>query len=306
MINRFEGPNGRRLLLETLRNQKVVRGNQALAGEIADKATLHTISATEMLIMQEAVDNDIYLILHGTFAISVNGQKIGERTVNDTIGEMAALDPTLPRSATVIAETDAVVACLTEANFSDMASRHLECYKHVAQVLAHRLRERNKLVKLVHEKIRVFLISSVESLPIARAVHSALSYDPFDVIPWNEGVFRATQYTLKTLEDEVDKADFAVAIAHADDIVHYKENDWPAPRDNVIFELGLFMGRLGSSRAILLEPRNNNVRLPSDMAGVTTITYKYEKASPDLAAHMAPACNQLRDYINALGAKKES
>jgi predicted nucleotide-binding protein len=66
------------------------------------------------------------------------------------------------------------------------------------------------------------------------------------------------------------------------------------------------MGRLGSSRAILLEPRNNKVRLPSDVAGVTTITYRYEKGSSDVAAHLAPACNQLRDYINELGAKKES
>lgn len=305
MIHRFEGPNGRRLLLEALLAQKVVRGNQDLAKEIAEKATLRALSAAETLIVQEAADNDIYLVLHGTFAISVNGRKIGDRTVNDTLGEMAAMDPALPRSASVIAETDAVVACLSEADFNDMASRHNELYRHVAQVLAQRLRERNKLVKPVHEKIRIFLISSVESLPIARAIHSALAYDPFDVIPWNEGVFRATQYTLKTLEDEVEKADFAVAIAHADDVIHYKENDWPTPRDNVIFELGLFMGRLGSSRAILFEPRNNKVRLPSDVAGVTTITYRYTKGDPDFAAHMAPACNQLRDYISLLGPKKD-
>jgi CRP/FNR family cyclic AMP-dependent transcriptional regulator len=305
MIHRFEGTNGQRLLVDALLSQKVVRGNQALAKEIAEKATLRAVAATERLIVQEATDNDIYLILHGTFAISVNGQKVGERAVNDTVGEMAAMDPALPRSATVVAETDAVVACLSEADFSDMASRYNECYRYVAQVLAQRLRERNKLVKPVHEKIRVFLISSVESLPIARAIHTALSYDPFDVIPWNEGVFRATQYTLKTLEEEVEKADFAVAIAHADDITHYKDNDWPTPRDNVIFELGLFMGRLGSNRAILFEPRNNKVRLPSDVAGVTTITYPYTKGDPDFAAHMAPACNQLRTYISTVGARKE-
>jgi CRP/FNR family transcriptional regulator, cyclic AMP receptor protein len=73
----------------------------------------------------------------------------------------------------------------------------------------------------------------------------------------------------------------------------------------VIFELGLFMGRLGTDRAILMEPRNNKVRLPSDLAGVTTITYRFDKNNPDKAALLAPACNELRDYIVNKGPKKD-
>ncbi|MGB9028161.1 MAG: TIR domain-containing protein, partial [Rhodomicrobium sp.] len=76
--------------------------------------------------------------------------------------------------------------------------------------------------------------------------------------------------------------------------------EWPSPRDNVIFELGLFMGRLGRSRAILMEPREEKVKLPSDLSGITTISYRFEKGG-DAAALMAPACNALRDHIIALG-----
>ena len=36
--------------------------------------------------------------------------------------------------------------------------------------------------------------------------------------------------------------DFAVAIAHPDDRTKIRDEDWPTPRDNVVFELGFFMG----------------------------------------------------------------
>jgi CRP/FNR family cyclic AMP-dependent transcriptional regulator len=98
----------------------------------------------------------------------------------------------------------------------------------------------------------------------------------------------------------VDNSDFAVAVAHADDNTKSKGKKWPAPRDNVIFELGLFMGRLGKARAILMEPRDVGVKLPSDLAGVTTIPYRYAKG-PDTAALMGPACNSLREHIMRLG-----
>jgi CRP/FNR family cyclic AMP-dependent transcriptional regulator len=109
-----------------------------------------------------------------------------------------------------------------------------------------------------------------------------------------------TNYTLETLESEVDQADFAIAIAHGDDIAEIREKKWPVPRDNVIFELGLFMGRLGRARAILMEPREDKVKLPSDIAGVTTIGYRYV-AGKDEASHIAPAVNDLRSHIQALG-----
>jgi Predicted nucleotide-binding protein containing TIR-like domain len=88
--------------------------------------------------------------------------------------------------------------------------------------------------------------------------------------------------------------------ARVNDITKSKGKKWPAPRDNVIFELGLFMGRLGKARAILMEPRDVGVKLPSDMAGVTTIPYRYAKG-PDAAALMGPACNSLREHIMRLG-----
>lgn len=305
MIERFDGDAGRRLLVDALTKQKMVSGNAPLAETLAELVTLRELVPGEVLIAEEAADNDLYLVLSGVLDIVVKGTKIAQRTTNDVVGEMAAVDPTLRRSAAVLAVTEALVAKLPEPDLAQVGIAYPDVFRHLAVLMAQKLQQRNSLVRPAHAKTRVFLISSAEALPIARAVHNALAHDNFDVIPWQEGVFKAASYPLETLEAQVDKADFAIAIAHADDIVEYKETDWPTPRDNVIFELGLFMGRLGTDRAILLEPRNNKVRLPSDLAGVTTITYRYDKDSPDKAALLAPACNELRDYIVDKGPKKD-
>ena len=165
--------------------------------------------------------------------------------------------------------------------------------------LARRLLERNSTIGAYREKIRVFLISSGEAVGVARIIQDALSRD-FLVVPWTDGVFKIANYALQSLEDELEKCDFAIAVAHTDDVTLSRGQDWPSPRDNVIFELGLFMGRLSRQRAILMEPREEKVKLPSDLAGVTTIPYRYV-AGEDAVALMGPACNALRNHINRLG-----
>lgn len=300
MIERFEGTEGRRRLTQTLRSQKIVAGNAVLADELAELVELTSIEPGEFLINQGDSDNDIFLIISGRFEVLVNGRTIAQRLPNDHVGEMAAIDPAQKRTPSVRATEPSLVAKITEDNFSTGAEKHSEIYKCIAQEMMRRLYERNKLIRPTHERIRVFVICSVESLKIGRAIVNALQYDPFDVILWSEGVFKVTNYTLQTLEDEVENSDFAIAVAHADDFVAARENEWPAPRDNVIFELGLFMGRLGRRRAILMEPRAEKLKLPSDLSGVTTIPYRYVPGA-DAAASIAPACNALRDHINALG-----
>lgn len=51
------------------------------------------------------------------------------------------------------------------------------------------------------------------------------------------------------------ESDFALAIAQPDDVVRSRKKMQPTLRDNVLFELGLFMGKLTRHRAILIHPR---------------------------------------------------
>lgn len=62
------------------------------------------------------------------------------------------------------------------------------------------------------------------------------------------------------------------------------------------------MGRLGRQRAVLFEPRGDEVELPSDLSGVTTIRYKAAADGKYSASAMSPACNHLRELVTDLGA----
>lgn len=302
LIDRFKGETGSRICLETITSNMLVGSNKDLAKEICDKAELVAAGSGDRLIEQNADDNDLFLILAGTVDIVVNGRKVAHRTEGNYVGEMAAIQPTQKRSADVVAVSDVVAAKISEAHLAELGSQYPEIYRTIAKELAKRLLQRNAGIGAFRKRVRVFIISSVQALPIAREIKDGLDFDDFTVVIWTDGVFRATGYTLQTLEDEVDLADFAIAIAHPDDVTTTKDQpgEWPSPRDNVIFELGLFMGRLGRARAILMEPRGEKVKLPSDLAGVTTVTYKYEDGR-DAAASMGAACNQLRKHMRDLG-----
>ncbi|ASW08117.1 TIR domain-containing protein [Rhizobium sp. 11515TR] len=301
MIERFQGDVGRVLRVEALLSQWIVAGDRALAEELADVVELLEFETGQAMIEQNGEDNDIFFIISGSFGIHINGRRVGGRGRGEQLGEMAAIEPTQRRSATVVAEESSLVARLSEQHFSTLAKRYSDMYRQIARSLSRRLLERNKHVGVYREKARVFIISSAEALPVARLVRNAFEHDPFLTTIWTDGVFRVANYTLQDLEAEVDDSDFAVAIAHADDLTESRGKDWPSPRDNVVFELGLFMGKLGRQRAILMEPREEKVKLPSDLSGITTIPYRFESGR-DAASFIAPACDKLRQHILSLGA----
>jgi CRP/FNR family transcriptional regulator, cyclic AMP receptor protein len=290
----------RRLRIEALSEQLCIGGNLELAQEIDKRGELVGFSVGETFIEQDTETNDVFFILAGVCDIVVNGRTIAKRGPRTHVGEMAAIQPTQRRSANAIVSENMVAIKLSEPDFSEIAAQHSQIYKSIAKELARRLLERNLTINQYRAKIKIFIISSAESLSVARAVQNAFEHDPFTTIVWTDGVFKVASYPLQDLEAQIDDSDFALAIAHPDDFTESRGEDWPSPRDNVIFELGLFMGRLGRARAILMEPREEKVKLPSDLTGITTITYSYKKGENEEAL-IAPACNRLRDHINALG-----
>ena len=301
LADRFRGEPGRDNLIDAMLQQTIVVGSRELAAEIAERAEVIEVSDGEAIITQGGDDNDLFLIISGTFKIVVNGREVANRGRGDHVGEMALIEPSQRRSADVVAAEPALVAKLAHAEVTELASRYSDIYRVIARTLARRLLERNKLVGAHRDKIRVFIISSAEALGVARIIQNALSHDHFVVTLWTDGVFKIASYALESLEVAVDESDFAIAVAHNDDMTLFRGQDWPTPRDNVVFELGLFMGRLGRKRAILMEPREERVKLPSDLAGVTTIPYVYQPGK-DAAALMGPACNELREHVKEWGA----
>lgn len=302
MIEKYLGEKGRRLRLEALATQKIVVGAPDICEALEPHVEPLAIAAGDVLITQDADDNDVYFIFAGSFKVEINKRLIATRGRDDVVGEMAALDPGQKRSATLTALEDSIVAKISEENFSKVAGAHPQIYKFTARQLARRLLERNKHVGAHREKIKVFLISSVAALPIAYAVQECLEFDKhIEVKVWVNGVFKAGNTTIEDLEHEVDVSDFAIAVAHYDDKIVNDADEHKVVRDNVIFELGLFMGKLGRKRALLLEPRDEQLKLPTDLNGVTTFNYSMQKSS-DLSIVLGPACNKMRRHFDEWGA----
>jgi Predicted nucleotide-binding protein containing TIR-like domain len=74
-------------------------------------------------------------------------------------------------------------------------------------------------------------------------------------------------------------------------------------RDNVLFELGLFIGSLGRDRTFMLYDRTDPPGLPSDLAGVTPATFA-PHASGNLVAALGAACTKIQDAVEKLGIRE--
>jgi predicted nucleotide-binding protein len=288
--------------LEGLKALRLVQGNDALVNDLIERIELQEVEAGETLIQQGASDNEIYLILAGRLEVVVNGRKIAERGPGEHVGEMAAAVPSLPRSATVRGVETGVVAKLSADALADLGTKYGFIWRQIARVLADRLYQRNSFIRPPHAELRVFIISSVEGLKIANAIQEYFAHDPFNTTLWTNGVFRASQYPVESLIHALDGSDFAVAILQPDDVTVSRGTSRPVPRDNVLFELGLFIGHLGRHRSFLLEPLYQDVQLPSDLSGICTLGYK-PGPEAELVRLLGPSCNKLRRIFNELGPK---
>jgi len=302
MIERFEGKDNRRTLVDALtEQQRIVAGDAAIAKSFADVGQLLEIEVGRDIITQHGEDRDLYLIVSGSFDIIVNGRSVARRATGNHVGEMVAVQPTQRRSATVKALEKSVVLKISPDDFTKIGDRFPIIWRLIAKELARRLEERNSLVSPPRDKTRLFVISSKEALPIARAIQNALSHD-FLVTVWTDGVFKASQYAIESLELVLDDSDFAVAVAQPDDMVirPTRGETGMTPRDNVIFELGLFVGRLGRKRTFLVEPAGEEIKLPSDLAGVIALPYRFVSIK-ELPSSLGPVCNCIRDVIKEVG-----
>ena len=100
----------------------------------------------------------------------------------------------------------------------------------------------------------VFVGSSTEGLNIAKAVQVLLDLS-CEVTIWSQGVFGLSHGTLESLVNSVDDFDFAIIVLTPDDLIISRDAIQPTGRDNVLFELGLFMGALGRERTFIIYDR---------------------------------------------------
>jgi CRP/FNR family transcriptional regulator, cyclic AMP receptor protein len=296
----FVGRRGKARVFEALKLQTLVSGNDQIAKALQRHGDLQYHQAGEQLITQGSPDNDILLIVTGQVSIMVNGREVAKRGAGTHVGEMALVEPLARRSATVIALEPTVVLRVAEHHFSAVAKDYSDLWRRVAIEVAKRLRERNQFLRAPHTEPIVFIGSSAEGLVIGEHVHDYLAKKP--VVPrlWSKGVFQASKTTIENLVIQAHESDFAALVLTADDMTFSRGSTIASPRDNVIFELGLFMGSLGRERVFILKPKGLDIRIPSDLLGVIWLEYLRGGRAPK-ARRLRPLCTGLIKTIAKLG-----
>lgn len=103
----------------------------------------------------------------------------------------------------------------------------------------------------------LFIGSSREALPIARKVKTLIESEFNNTIKvqvWDKTKWKNLTSALENVTNNVDEFYYAVFIGYPDDIIHYRNRNYYTSRDNVIFELGLFLTRLGKDRTFFAVP----------------------------------------------------
>ena len=145
------------------------------------------------------------------------------------------------------------------------------------------------------ERPTIFIGSSSEARPTARAIKEQFDAEA-DVDVWDEDVFQLNSSFLESLLRAASLYDFAILVFTPDDTTTSRGGTEKTPRDNVLFEHGLFIGRLGPRRAFII--CEEQVKVPSDFAGITISKYR-TREDGNLKSAVGAACNQIRKAIEA-------
>jgi CRP/FNR family transcriptional regulator, cyclic AMP receptor protein len=139
---------------------------------------------------------------------------------------------------------------------------------------------------------RLFIGSSSESLPIVEILAGELG-DVADVVPWTDPrTFPPTEFLAGSLLRAASTFDFGVFLFEPDDVVESRDKTLSVPRDNVVFELGLFASHLGLKRAFPMVPRGR-VKILSDLAGFQPIVYQEPERAAELKRLIVQEQNQI-------------
>ena len=137
------------------------------------------------------------------------------------------------------------------------------------------------------DKPRIFLGSSGKQAKLLQALTRGLE-DVAQVEPWTTS-FNPGTTTLERLLELTREVDFAAFVfarddwtSHSPPLAEPSEGGQASPRDNVVFEAGLFGGALGMRRTFILHA--SGAKLPSDLLGLTCVRYGDATTAAELRA----------------------
>jgi CRP-like cAMP-binding protein len=134
--------------IDHLREVKLLRGLKdadiaSLAADLAERR----VAAGDPIVGEGTGGVAFFFILEGETSVTVGGEEVATLGAGEYVGELALLDPEGPRSATVTAKTDVVLAAMSAWQFRPFVLAHPEVAWTLLQRLARRLREAQSAVE---------------------------------------------------------------------------------------------------------------------------------------------------------------
>jgi Predicted nucleotide-binding protein containing TIR-like domain len=150
----------------------------------------------------------------------------------------------------------------------------------------------------------IFIGSSSEQIDVAKAIELHLSSFA-EVTVWNN-TFKPGNPFLVDLLKSKDRYDFAIFVITPDDISESRGIEYSVTRDNIIFEMGLFIGSIGSDRVYCVCDKQKKTKIPSDYSGVTYLMYDSNRSDKSLRNALSPTCTTIEEAVNKLGTRSEN
>ncbi|MDR0969523.1 MAG: nucleotide-binding protein [Lentimicrobiaceae bacterium] len=150
--------------------------------------------------------------------------------------------------------------------------------------------------KIQQEKVKIFIGSATKDTDLVTKITELLLNQPnLKIIPWTEG-FDLSKYTLDNLIDRCNECKYAIFVLGESEKTKKNGKIISIPRDNVIFEIGMFSKKNGKENTFLLVPDSPNFHLFTDYAGVTH--EKYCRNSLDIDTVINNFCEKVLTRIN--------
>ena len=151
-------------------------------------------------------------------------------------------------------------------------------------------------------KPRIFIGSSSEGLDVANRIKDFFKED-YDCYLWTDNIFKNNESFLETLIKSASLFDFGFMVFSADDELIVRDKHFESARDNVLFEYGLFLGRVGLDRAFVIAQQE--AKIPTDLLGITNTRYEVKSgtdgkkvATDSLEKGLAKLKKQIDESIN--------
>jgi predicted transcriptional regulator YheO len=153
-------------------------------------------------------------------------------------------------------------------------------------------------------KPKIYIGSTQESIQVAEAIHSNLE-EVAECTVWKQGIFTLSENALYSLVGSLDRFDFAILVLTGEDFLESRGSKYQAPRDNIIFELGLFTARIGLTRTFVVRDKSVKAKIPTDLHGITYTDFEIH-SDKNYSASLGPSCYKIKNVIASLGLKQNT